>query len=100
MGKRNILVHNGPCNNTKTKWDINKYSKGEVKTSYNGTPMKAQFDGKYYWLQDKGGHGNSAFKVFKQSGKKLHWVYDADEYGNFILNKHKGPIGLVLNIGG
>ena len=100
VGNTCILVHNGPCTNTKTKWDINKYSKGEVKTSYNGTPMKAQFDGKYYWLQDKAGHGNSAYKVFKQSGKKLNWVYDADEFGNFILNKHKGPIGLVLNIGG
>ena len=71
-----------------------------VISSYNGTPMKAQFDGKYYWLQDKAGHGNSAFKVFKKSGNKLNWVYDADEFGNFILNKHKGPIGLVLNIGG
>ena len=62
--------------------------------------MKAQFDGKYYWLQDKAGHGNSAFKVFEKSGNKLKWIHDADEFGNFILNKHKGPIGMVLNMGG
>ncbi len=100
VGDTLVLVHNGDCGSKKTKWDIKKYSKGEVKTSYNGTPMKAQFDGKYYWLQDKAGHGNSAFKVFKRSNKELKWVFDADEFGNFIPNKHKSPVGMTLKIGG
>lgn len=100
VGILDLLVHNGSCTNTKTKWDIKKYSKGEVKTSYKGTPMKAQFDGHYYWLNDKAKHGNSAFKVFEKRNQKLHWAYDADEFGNFILNKHKGPVGLILMIGG
>ena len=99
VGEQSVLVHNLCTKNTTTKWDINKYSKGSVKTKYNGSKMKAQFDGKYYWLEDKAGHGGSAFKVFKQSGNKLEWIYDADEFGNFIIGKHKGPVGLILNIG-
>lgn len=38
-------------------------------------------------------------KVFKRSNKKLEWVYDADEFGNFITGKHKGTVGLILEIG-
>lgn len=37
-------------------------------------------------------------KVFKRSNKKLEWVYDADEFGNFITGKHKGTVGLILEI--
>jgi hypothetical protein len=85
--------------NTTTKWDINAYSKGQVKVTFKGKPLAAQFDGNYYWLDDLGGHGGSAYKVFKKSGKYLEWISDADEFGNFISGKHKGMTGLRLKIG-
>ena len=92
-----VLVHNTCTKNTKTKWDIKKYSKGEVKTKYHKSKMKAQFDGRFYWLEDKSGH--ASFKVFQESQGKLIWCYDADIYGNFIDGKHKGPVGVILEIG-
>ena len=94
-----ILVHNvcGP-KNTKTKWDLQKFSKGTKKVNFAGKNMTAHFDGKYYWLDDLTNHGDSAFKVFKKNGKYLEWVADADEFGNFILNKHKSSVGIKLKI--
>jgi len=94
-----VLTHNMCSKNTTTKWDIRKYSKGQVKVNFQGNKLSAQFDGKYYWLDDLAGHGNSAFKVFKKEGKYLKWFSDADEFGNFITGKHKGNVGLKLLIG-
>ena len=88
VGESAVLVHNlcgQTTKNTKTKWDINKYSKGEVKTTYKGTKMTAQYDGKYYWLDDKAGHGKSAFKVFKKSGKKLEWKFESRRVWTFYM---------------
>ena len=96
-----ILVHNLCTKNQKTLWDINKYSKGQQKVSFGGKNMVAQFDGKYYWLDDLAGHGTkgaSRFKVFKKTGKYLDWIADADEYGNFILGKHKSTVGLRIKL--
>jgi len=58
----------------------------------------------YWWAKDlanhggQGGQGGSAYKVYKKVGKELHWVADADEYGNFILDKYKGEIGRVIKL--
>ena len=95
-----LLVHN-TCSpkNTTTKWDINKYSKGRLKVRFQTKNLTAQFDGKYYWLDDLTGHGDSAFKVFRKSGKYLEWISDADEFGNFIIGKHKSIVGTRLLIG-
>ena len=95
-----VLVHN-TCSpkNTTTKWDINKYSKGRLKVRFQTKNLTAQFDGKYYWLDDLTGHGDSAFKVFRKSGKYLEWISDADEFGNFIIGKHKSIVGTRLLIG-
>ena len=100
VSESGVLVHNtcGSKNST-TEWDIHKYSKGQVKTTYNGKPMTAQFDGKYYWLDDMAKHGGSQYKVFQKTGKYLEWVHDADKFGNFIIGKHKGATGLRLLIG-
>ena len=93
-----ILVHNLCHNNQKTLWDIRKYSKGQQKVSFAGKNMTAHFDGTYYWLDDLAGHGTSQYKVFRKSGNYLEWVYDADKYGNFIIGKHKGPVGLRIKL--
>jgi len=48
-----------------------------------------------WWSRDTAGHGGTAFKVFEAKGANLHWLADADEYGDFIdpEKKHKGPRG-------
>ncbi|NOW06142.1 hypothetical protein BCM20_000670 [Clostridium beijerinckii] len=33
-----------------------------------------------------------------KGGKQLEWVADADEYGNYIIGKHKGDTGLVIKV--
>ena len=60
--------------------------------------MTAQFDGKFYWAKDLAGHGGSKYKVYEKRGKKLAWVADADEYGDWIASKHKGDIGLEIDL--
>ena len=102
VGEESILVHNKCGNkNTKTPWDIEKYSKGTQKVNFGGKSMTAHYDGKYYWLDDLAGHGTngtSRYKVFTKSGKYLNWFADADMYGNFITGKHKGPVGLKIRL--
>ncbi len=49
-----------------------------------------------WWAVDNAGHGGSKFKVFKEGKKGLEWFRDADEFGNFILNKHKGSTGKFI----
>lgn len=52
---------------------------------------------KLWWSKDRGGHGGSAFKVFKEQAKGLEWSFDADDLGNVIIGKHKGPVGLFIS---
>lgn len=45
---------------------------------------------------DNGGHGGSKFKIFNETNKGLEWFKDADEFGDFIINKHKGSTGRFI----
>lgn len=36
------------------------------------------------------------WKVFKEESDGLHWYRDADEFGDFIVGKHKGPTGQFI----
>jgi RHS repeat-associated protein len=66
--------------------------------------LKAGDGRKYYesakdgtwWSVDTAGHG-SAWKVYKRDGDGLHWISDADEYGQYILDKHKGDSGMFIS---
>jgi len=49
-----------------------------------------------WWSNDTAGHGGSVFKVYEKFGNRLVWKADADEYGDFIFGKHKGPVGKVI----
>ncbi len=60
-----------------------------------GDIYKSKSDG-LWWAVDKSGHGGSKFKVFKERSTGLEWFKDADEFGNFIDDKHKGPTGLFI----
>ena len=48
------------------------------------------------WSVDNATHGGSKFKVFREYKKGLGWIEDADEYGDYIRDKHKGPTGLFI----
>ncbi|WP_353958378.1 hypothetical protein [Bacillus sp. DX4.1] len=88
--------------NTTTLWDIKTTADKKVKYKFNGDTVTAYRDPKtgLWWAKDTTGHGDSAFKVFKEAkgGKELHWVADSDKYGNFILDKHKSSTGTVIKI--
>lgn len=49
-----------------------------------------------WWAVDNAGHGESAFKVFKEIGKGLEWFRDADRFGDFVVGKHKGATGMLI----
>jgi len=49
-----------------------------------------------FWSKDIAGHGESVWKVFKKEGDGLHWRADADEFGTFMGDKHKGPTGMFI----
>jgi hypothetical protein len=53
---------------------------------------------KLWWSKDATGHGTppSAWKVYDETSKSLEWKADADRYGDFIQDKHKGPTGLSI----
>ena len=95
-----VLVHN-VCShkNTKTLWNIKKNHQGTKVFSFQSKKIMAYLDKHgYYWTKDLAGHGKSAYKVFRKGEKALNWVADADEFGNFIINKHKGPTGRKIKL--
>lgn len=46
-----------------------------------------------WWTVDVKGHGQSAFKVYREAKKGLEWIADADRYGTYMLDKWKGETG-------
>ena len=77
-------------------WSLTKEKAPAIKLHREyGKIYKSKSDG-LWWAIDKAKHGGSKFKVFKETPKGFEWIKDADEYGNFILNKHKGAKGLVI----
>ncbi|MCR9155556.1 MAG: RHS repeat-associated core domain-containing protein [Bacteroidetes bacterium] len=76
-------------------WTLTKNGASQIKTHKKfGTFYKSKSDG-LWWAVDRAGH-RSKFKVFKEGKKGLEWFKDADEYGNFIINKHKGATGMFI----
>lgn len=79
--------------------DFFKKMKSEFKRKY-----RSHRHGNFYkdaktellWSKDRANHGNSQFKVFKETSKGLEWLYDADHLGNPIKGKHKGPVGAFI----
>ncbi len=92
----------GTKKNTKTLWDIKTTATDKIDYRINGQNVSAYKDPNtgLYWAKDVEGHGGSAYKVFelKKSGKELQWKADADEFGNYIIDKHKGPKGLTIKV--
>lgn len=79
-----------------TKWELTKEGSSKI-LQHNrfGKFYKSASDGTW-WVKDTAGHGGSAFKVYRETSKGLEWIADADECGNYIDNKHKGPTGTSI----
>ena len=102
VGRARVLVHNNnPCaqavkETSRGLWKLTKERAILIKNHKTfGTIYKSKSDD-LWWAVDKAGHGSSKFKVFKETNKGLEWFKDADEYGDFILNKHKGSTGQFI----
>ncbi|OQA35361.1 MAG: hypothetical protein BWY54_00612 [Candidatus Dependentiae bacterium ADurb.Bin331] len=93
-----LLQQVDPRKNTKTLWNIVENHTAKVQYSFNGKLVNLYRDQteKYWWAKDVTNHGGSYFKVFVKEGKIFKWVADADQYGNFIANKHKSITGMII----
>ncbi|QJS14625.1 hypothetical protein HKX69_27410 [Streptomyces argyrophyllae] len=99
-GETPVLVHNSnsACDvGERGVWKLTK--EGSSKTMKGG-PFKTTFyksssDGTW-WTQDVTGHGESAFKVYRETRKGLEWISDADKYGNYMPDKWKGATGRFI----
>lgn len=49
-----------------------------------------------WWSKDTAGHGGSAWKVYEESSRGLIWRADANQYGDFIVGKHKSDVGTFI----
>lgn len=77
-------------------WKLTDEGASVIKRHFQfGKIYKSKSDG-LWWAVDNAGHGGSKFKVFKEGKKGLEWFRDADEFGDFILKKHKSPTGMFI----
>jgi hypothetical protein len=60
-----------------------------------GKILQSKSDG-LWWAKDHAGHGGSAWKVFQGEPNGLRWYKDANQFGDFIEGKHKGPTGMFI----
>jgi hypothetical protein len=99
VGELGLVVHNAYDDLASTArglWSLTSEGASRImKHRKFGTFFKSKSDG-LWWAVDNAGHGGSAFKVFRESGKGLDWIADADRFGDFIVGKHKGPIGQLI----
>jgi len=79
--------------NGRKKWNI---TPSEKKTVGGRTYLKDGNTG-YWWSRDTAGHGGSVWKVYEEGpGSSFRWIADADEYGDYIVNKWKSPAGMTV----
>jgi hypothetical protein len=79
---------------TRKFWTLTKENAVAIKVHKGkfGTLYKSKSDGTW-WSKVRGEGHKDTFKVFKETPKGLDWIADADEFGQYIPNKHKGPVG-------
>jgi hypothetical protein len=92
-----VWVHNASCSIRKP-WRVTpEGTQQTLRHPRFGKFFQSKSDG-LWWSRDTSGHGGSFWKVFTKKDNKLHWQADADEYGDFIIGKHKGPVGTEINL--
>ena len=95
-GIKSFFTGKDAVKTTAKLWKLTKEGASQIKNHKTfGTFYKSNSD-ELWWAVDKAGHGGSRFKVFKETKKGLEWFKDADEFGDFILNKHKGSTGTFI----
>lgn len=95
VGRAGILVHNESTCDVRGLWQITKEGTAATKQGPFGTVWKSKSDG-LWWSKDTAGHGGSAWKVYEESSRGLIWRADANQYGDFIVGKHKSDIGTFI----
>ena len=106
VGPAQVLAHNSSntiCKKKEPKfWEISpdRVDRQFTTPGKLGKTYSRDKDTGLWWSKDKAGHGGSTWKVFRAAGngKELLWIEDADEFGNYIRDKHKGPTGMVVKI--
>ncbi|MBW9214981.1 HINT domain-containing protein [Mumia sp. zg.B53] len=93
VGDDKILVHN-TCN-VRGLWQITKEGTAATKQGPFGTVSKSKSDA-LWWSRDTAGHGGSTWKVYTESSRRLIWRADANQYGDFIIGKHKSDVGTFI----
>ncbi|MDV8147433.1 polymorphic toxin-type HINT domain-containing protein [Arthrobacter sp. B10-11] len=93
VGHDEILVHN-TCK-VRGFWEITQEGTTATKRGPYGTLSKSKSDG-LWWSRDTAGHGGSVWKVYEESSRGLIWRADANQYGDFIVGKHKSDIGTFI----
>lgn len=86
-------------NSGRAPWGITKEGTTRVVEHPRfGKFYKAKSDG-LWWSKDRAGHGSQGrpqWKVFEETADGLKWKADANEFGDFIEDKHKGSVGLHI----
>lgn len=97
VGGSGVLVHNGcPCPAERGFWEATaERTSARANHKRFGTFFQHDSTG-LWWSRDRAGHGGSVWKVFSEGPRGLNWIADADEFGDFIVGKHKGPTGLSI----
>lgn len=106
VGEHGAWVHNmkncgGVCDVTKAAkstglWQLTKEGTAKVvQHGKFGKFHKSKSDG-LWWSKDTAGHGGSKWKVFTETKDGLKWRADADQFGDFIVGKHKGDTGKFI----
>ena len=93
VGDADVLVHN-TCD-IRGLWQITKEGTAATKQGPFGTVSKSKSDG-LWWSRDTAGHGGSTWKVYEESSRGLIWRADANQYGDFIVGKHKSDVGTFI----
>jgi hypothetical protein len=84
------------CLDSYKSWQLNAMKAVDVKKGPFGKLYKDASG--YWWSKDRAGHGQEPvkFKVYKETAEGLKFHSDADRCGNFVGDKHKGPIGKFI----
>ncbi|MEV6823394.1 RHS repeat-associated core domain-containing protein [Amycolatopsis sp. NPDC051102] len=93
-----VLVHNCPAVAAdRALWQLTKEGSTARKQGgpFNTTFYKSASD-QTWWTRDVKGDGGSAFKVYRETGKGLEWIADADKYGDYFTNKWKSDVGKFI----
>ena len=81
---------------TRKVWKISREGTEQIKKHGRFGKFYKHGSTGLWWTKDKAGHGKSAWKVYRETGKGLEWVSDADKYGDFMRAKHKSDAGKFI----